>query len=131
MVKEDGRAGDVSRPGTFLTSALRESPWVALDVPNAPDGSRVDPWWLGGAIADGAGALGILLSGTRPFPRTLLDRARHAVWLVRRWLPTRELVVVGDSAYAALAWLDAVWHALGGIARLRRDAALDEPAPPR
>jgi hypothetical protein len=64
-------------------------------------------------------------------PRTLLDRARHAVWLVRRWLPTRELVVVGDSAYAALAWLDAVWHALGGIARLRRDAALDEPAPPR
>jgi hypothetical protein len=24
-------------------------------------------------------------------PRTRLDRARHAVWLVRRWLPAREL----------------------------------------
>ena len=29
-------------------------------------------------------------------PRTLLDRARQAVWLVRRWLPERERVVVGD-----------------------------------
>jgi DDE superfamily endonuclease len=29
-------------------------------------------------------------------PRPLLDRARQAVWLVRRWLPERELVVVGD-----------------------------------
>jgi hypothetical protein len=35
-------------------------------------------------------------------PQSLLDRARQAVWLVRRWLPTRELVVVGDSTYAAL-----------------------------
>jgi hypothetical protein len=25
------------------------------------------------------------------------DRARQAVWLVRRWLPTSELVVVGDQ----------------------------------
>jgi hypothetical protein len=39
-------------------------------------------------------------------PQTLLDRARQAVWLVRRWLPERELVVVGDRTYAALEWLD-------------------------
>lgn len=64
-------------------------------------------------------------------PRTLLDRARQAVWLVRRWLPTRELVVVGDHTYAALEWLDAVHDAAGVITRLRLDAALYEPAPPR
>jgi hypothetical protein len=64
-------------------------------------------------------------------PRTLLDRARHAVWLVRRWLPARELVVVADSTYAALEWLDAVRHAVCVITRLRLDAALYEPAPPR
>src|SRR5215216_7445219 len=33
-------------------------------------------------------------------PQSLLDRARQMVRLVRRWLPTRELVVVGDSTYA-------------------------------
>jgi hypothetical protein len=62
---------------------------------------------------------------------TLLDRARQAVWLVRRWLPTRELVVVGDHTYAALKWLDVVRHAVCVITRLRLDAALYEPAPPR
>jgi hypothetical protein len=68
--------------------------------------------------------------GGRP-PQTLLDRARQAVWLVRRWLPERELVVVGDHTYAALEWLDAVQHAVCVITRLRLDAALYEPAPPR
>lgn len=64
-------------------------------------------------------------------PRTLLDRARQAVWLVRHWLPERELVVVGDSTYAALEWLDSVRHVVCVITRLRLDAALYEPAPPR
>jgi hypothetical protein len=44
--------------------------------------------------------------GRRPHAR--LDRARQAVRLVRRWLPTRELVVVGDQTDAALEWLEAV-----------------------
>jgi hypothetical protein len=64
-------------------------------------------------------------------PRTLVDRARQAVWLVRHWLPERELVVVGDSAYAALEWLDSVRHAVCVITRLRLDAALYEAAPSR
>jgi len=64
-------------------------------------------------------------------PQTLLDRARQAVRLVRRWLPERELVVVGDHTYAALEWLDAVGPAVCVITRLRLDAALYEPAPPR
>jgi hypothetical protein len=64
-------------------------------------------------------------------PQTLLDRARQAVRLVRRWLPARELIVVADNTYAALEWLDAVRHAVCVITRLRLDAALYEPAPPR
>ena len=64
-------------------------------------------------------------------PQSLLDRARQMVQLVRRWLPGRELVVVGDSAYAALEWLDAVRESVCVITRLRLDAALYTPAPPR
>jgi hypothetical protein len=64
-------------------------------------------------------------------PQSLLDRARQAVQLVRRWVPTRELVVVGDSTYAALEWLDAVHESACVITRLRLDAALYAPAPPR
>jgi hypothetical protein len=65
-------------------------------------------------------------------PQSLLERARQALQLVRRWLPTRELVVVGDNTYSALAWLDAGRpHEVWIITRLRLDAALYEPAPPR
>jgi hypothetical protein len=63
-------------------------------------------------------------------PQTLLDRAWQAVGLVRHWLPERELVV-GNSTYAALEWLDSVRHTVCVITRLRLDAALYEPAPPR
>lgn len=64
-------------------------------------------------------------------PQSLLDRARQMVRLVRRWVPSRELVVVGDSTYAALEWLDAVRERACVITRLRLDAALYTPAPPR
>jgi hypothetical protein len=64
-------------------------------------------------------------------PQSLLDRARQMVRLVRRWVPSRELVVVGDSTYAALEWLDAVRERVCVITRLRLDAALYAPAPPR
>jgi DDE superfamily endonuclease len=64
-------------------------------------------------------------------PQSLLDRARQMVKLVRQWLPTRELVIVGDSTYAALEWLDAVRESACIITRLRLDAALYAPAPPR
>ena len=51
--------------------------------------------------------------------------------LLRRWLPERALVVVGDSAYAALDFLSAMQQVnLTFVTRLRLDAALYEPAPP-
>lgn len=64
-------------------------------------------------------------------PQSLLDRAPQMVRLVRRWVPSRELVVGGDSTYAALEWLEAVRGSACVITRLRLDAALYTPAPPR
>ena len=63
--------------------------------------------------------------------KKLTHWARQMVLQLRRWLPDRELIVVGDSAYAALEWLDAVRRHATAITRLRLDAALYEPAPPR
>ena len=63
--------------------------------------------------------------------KTLLDRSLQMLKLLRRWLPGRELVVVGDNAYAALDFLEGARQVgVTMIARLRLDAALYEPAPP-
>jgi hypothetical protein len=53
---------------------------------------------------------------------------------VRRWYPEREIVVVADGAYASLKLLDrcrSLSRPVSFITRLRLDAALYEPAPPR
>ena len=64
-------------------------------------------------------------------PQTLLERSLQMLRLLRRWLPQRTLVVVGDSAYAALDFLTALQPlAVTFITRLRLDAALYDPAPP-
>ncbi|MCC7209556.1 MAG: transposase, partial [Anaerolineae bacterium] len=65
--------------------------------------------------------------------KKMTDWARQMVRQVRRWLPKRNLVVVADSAYAALDFLHAcaaLAHPVTVITRLRLDAALYEPAPP-
>jgi hypothetical protein len=64
-------------------------------------------------------------------PHSWRERSRQILRLVRRWLPTRALVVVGDSLYAAREWLDAVRESACVITRVRLEAALDAPAPPR
>jgi hypothetical protein len=53
--------------------------------------------------------------------------------LVRRWLPRRDLVFVTDSSFAALDLLDQVKSLSRTtlITRLRLDAALYDPVPPR
>jgi DDE superfamily endonuclease len=64
--------------------------------------------------------------------KTLTDWARQLVLQARRWLPGRELVVVGDSSFAALELLAALARCgVACITRLRLDAALYDPAPPR
>lgn len=66
--------------------------------------------------------------------KKLTDWGRQMILQLRRWLPTRHLVVVADSSYAVLELL-ARCARLGRpvtmITRLRLDAALYDPAPPR
>jgi len=66
--------------------------------------------------------------------KTLTDWARQVLLLLRRWLPERALVVVADSGYAAIALLARcarLARPVTVITRLRLDAALYAPAPPR
>jgi hypothetical protein len=59
--------------------------------------------------------------------------AGQLIGLIHRWLPRREVVVVADSSYAAIELLKRVSETAGVslITRLRLDAALYDPAPPR
>ncbi len=64
--------------------------------------------------------------------RSLLDVARQLALQARHWLPGRDLVLVGDSGFSALLFLDAMRRGkVTAITRLRLDAALYEPASPR
>ena len=64
--------------------------------------------------------------------KSLLDVGRQLALQARRWLPGRNLVLVGDSGFSALLFLDAMCRGrITAITRLRLDAALYDPAPPR
>jgi hypothetical protein len=65
--------------------------------------------------------------------QSLTERAWQISRLVRRWLPLRDLAFVADSSFAALELLDQVKSLpqTSLITRLRLDAALYDPAPPR
>lgn len=66
--------------------------------------------------------------------KTLIDWGRQMMLQVRHWLPTREIVVVTDSSFAALELLASVSQrskSIQMISRLRLDAALYKPASPR
>jgi hypothetical protein len=61
----------------------------------------------------------------------LTDWARQLLLLVARWLPGHRVIAVADSSYAALEPLAAVCRRLTVITRLRLDARLFDPPPPR
>jgi hypothetical protein len=66
-------------------------------------------------------------------PKTLTERAQQMIKQLRRWVPDRALVMVGDSSYAALdllATCQTLPEPVTVVTRLRMDAALYEPAPP-
>lgn len=66
--------------------------------------------------------------------KRLTDWARQMLNQVRRWLPERAIVVVADSSFAAfeLLWaLSQMSVPVHVITRLRLDAGLYQPAPPR
>jgi hypothetical protein len=66
--------------------------------------------------------------------KKLTDHARQMLAQVRRWLPERVVVVVADSSYAAIELLaasSALPLPVTLVSRLRLDAGLYDPAPPR
>src|SRR5215470_16430246 len=65
--------------------------------------------------------------------KTLPEWAGQLLGLLQRWLPEREVIVVADSSYAVIELLKQVSATPGVslITRLRLDAALYDPAPPR
>ena len=66
--------------------------------------------------------------------KKITDWARQMILQLRRWLPNRHIVVVADSSYAALDLLhfcQSMTRPVTFITRLRLDAALYEPPPPR
>ncbi len=66
--------------------------------------------------------------------KTITDWGRQMLLQLRRWLPERTLVVVADSTYAALDLLARcrrLPRPITVVTRLRLDAALYDPAPPR
>ncbi len=64
--------------------------------------------------------------------KKLTDWGRQVILQARRWLPGRDLVLVADSSFAALELLTALGRrGVVCVTRLRLDAALYSPAPPR
>jgi hypothetical protein len=68
--------------------------------------------------------------------KTLVDWMRQSMLQVRRWFPDRDVVLVADSGFAVLELLSALQRLkaphqpIAVVTRLRKDAALYEPAPP-
>lgn len=66
--------------------------------------------------------------------KRLTDWGRQMAKQVRRWMPNRTLVVVADSSFATFKFLWAlrqIPQAVYVVTRLRLDAELFQPAPPR
>ena len=63
--------------------------------------------------------------------KKLTDWARQMLLQVKRWLPDREVIAVGDGSYSVLDLLTALQGRVSFITRLRLDAALYEPVADR
>ena len=120
--------------GALQPQPLRQGQRAALGLPDAagahPLGGRT--WALPFLTALAPSERYDAERGRRH--KTLTDWARQLLLVVRRWWPERAIVAVADSSYAALEFLAAcrAWRApVTVVTRLRLDAALYEPAPPR
>jgi hypothetical protein len=63
--------------------------------------------------------------------KRLADWARQGILQIKRWLPNRLIVIVADSTFAAIELIAAVRRHVCFVTRLRLDANLFEPPPPR
>lgn len=117
-----------SREHFVKTSGLR---WVCLTLlAEVPWASRV--WALPFLSTLAYSERYAKEQGKRHKPLT--EWAWQLLLLVRRWHPERKIVAVADRTYASLTLLDRcrrLSNPITFITRLRLDAALYEPAPPR
>jgi DDE superfamily endonuclease len=117
-----------SREHFVKTSALR---WVCLTLlAPVPWASRV--WSMPFLSALAYSERYAQEQGKRH--KSLTEWAWQLLLLVRRWYPEREIGAVADGTYASLKLLDRcrrLKKPITFITRLRLDAALYEPAPPR
>ena len=145
---EDQGARYLSRPGALVEGTFRQDQRLALAV---ADGHRADPLGhqpMGAAVPDRSGAVRAMERGEWQAAQDadsmgeagqgsvgeadgMPDEGRQAILQTKRWLPNRELVIVGDSGFAALDLLAAVRGHVRVITRLRLDANLFKPAPAR
>ena len=66
--------------------------------------------------------------------KTVTDYAQQMLVCLRRWLPDRDLVVVADGGYAKREFLrhcQSMSKPIVVVTKLRKDASLYQPAPPR
>lgn len=63
--------------------------------------------------------------------KKLTDWGRQALLQVARWLPERRIIAVADSSFSAIALLRDLAPHLTVVTRLRLDACLCRPPPPR
>ena len=66
--------------------------------------------------------------------KTFTDYAQQMLVCLRRWLPDRDLVVVADGGYAKREFLrhcQSMSKPVVVVTKLRKDASLYQPAPPR
>jgi len=63
--------------------------------------------------------------------KTVVDWGRQAILQTKRWLPDRRLIVVADASFAAIDLIAALRRHVCLVTRLRIDASLFAPAPPR
>ena len=89
---------------------------------------------VGFALLDGTGVFERYYDGRKQQHKSLTDWARQMIMQVRSWLPKRQLIVTADSSYATLELLAAsqgLAEPVTIVTRLRLDAALYDPVPPR
>jgi hypothetical protein len=63
--------------------------------------------------------------------KTAVDWGRQAVLQAKRWLPDRRLIVVADASFSGVNLIAALRRHVCLVTRLRIDASLFAPAPPR
>jgi len=63
--------------------------------------------------------------------KTAVDWARQAILQAKRWLPDRRLIVVADASFSGVNLIAALRRHVCLVTRLRIDASLFAPAPPR